>query len=127
MNARELRIGNLINYRIQDNLDEKKDWFEVSEIDATDLAVLENNIDYDYQPIPLTEEWLVRFGFELQPMKHDLREWYFIEDGKFSMNNARGFWSHSPIYLEDVIGIKYIHQLQNLFYALTGKELELKN
>lgn len=114
MKASELRIGNLVyGY---------KTVWDVDSTDFCNIGVIET-----YKPIPLTEEWLLKFGFELQPKKNDLNSWYYIEKGKFSMNNARGFWSHSPIYLEDVVEIKYVHQLQNLYYALTGEELEIIN
>lgn len=70
-------------------------------------------------PIPLTVEWLKRFGFK---------------------RNMGGLWTNgisirNPI--ENIfelrvsdgfgyINIRYVHQLQNLFYSLTGQELEWK-
>lgn len=134
MKANELRILNLILYRglpnyvcsIQSPMPSKQKRFDgkfIVEINPPDTF----NVAIDeIEPIPLTEEWLVKFGFKLQPLKNNTKEWYFIARGKFSMNNERGFWSHSPIYLEDVLQIQYVHQLQNLYFALTGEELTIK-
>jgi len=121
MKASELRIGNLVNYKIVDKLDERKKWFEPCEIDAVDLQV----IDSDYQPIPLTEEWLLKFGF-----KYSLR----LDDFMFKDKNdifeiqsyKKGFlnlvlWHDNEILQE----LKYVHQLQNLYFALTNEELTL--
>ena len=133
MEANELRIGNLIEYRIQDDLDDRKDWWEVSKIDATDLCILESNIDYDFRPIPLTEEWLLKFGFNKEYQKGyigiDVCNSDFVlteplKMGEWQTNYTFQFETGSvPKFKE----IKYVHQLQNLYFALTGEELILKN
>jgi hypothetical protein len=66
MEAKDLRIGNLVNYKIVDKLDSRKEWYEVSKIDIDDLRVLQvkDEMNQDYKPIPLTEEWLLKFGFD---------------------------------------------------------------
>ena len=68
MNATELRIGNLVNYLIIDEVDKRKQWYEVSEIDYDDLRILNNKheMNKDYQPIPLTEESLEYWELEKQ-------------------------------------------------------------
>jgi hypothetical protein len=119
MKASELRINNLVNYKIVDELDERKEWFEPCEIDAVDLQV----IDSDYQPIPLTEEWLLKFGFEKSDNNFD---WY-IKD-----NYCVSFLKELDLIVfkikfqtVDICKIKYVHQLQNLYFALTNEELTL--
>lgn len=64
--------------------------------------------------IPLTDKWLKKLGFEYVK-EHE--SWgngkigvFFIE-GEVSYNIAR---------------MKNVHQLQNLYFALTGEELEVK-
>ena len=133
MKVNELRIGNLIEYRIQDDLDDRKDWWEVSKIDATDLCILESNIDYDFRPIPLTEEWLLKFGFNKEYQKGyigiDVCNSDFVlteplKMGEWQTNYTFQFETGSvPKFKE----IKYVHQLQNIYFALTGEELILKN
>jgi hypothetical protein len=68
------------------------------------------------QPIKLTEEWLLKFGFEKKESIWSLNEieltsWFTF---RFSKN---------PLKLQE---IDYVHQIQNLYFALTGEELIIK-
>jgi hypothetical protein len=121
MKAKELRIGNFINYRIEDKFDERKEWLEVSEIDAIDLQCID---DIYYSPIPITKEWLIKFGF-----KKNNRAYKLSNFGKFiffEQLNSFGFYPagllNSLIRMDN---LKSVHQLQNLYFALTGEELEI--
>jgi mannosyltransferase OCH1-like enzyme len=83
------------------------------------------------KPIPLTEEWLLRFGFnqsnyELYCERHEemeLRNRYnkfFIEiEEEENMNFVLAIG-------DEKIDFEFVHQLQNIYFALTGEELELK-
>lgn len=66
------------------------------------------------EPIPIAEEWFLRFGFELFP-------WGWVK-GKFLI--TMGFVLQVGNGLS--IKIENVHQLQNLYFALTGEELTLK-
>lgn len=87
---------------------------------------------HGYKPIPLTEDWLLKF-----------KEIYLI--GKCSSRYAyrEGYYCFGSLYLskdfelctEDYDSdcmpglctqIKHVHQLQNLYFALENKELEIK-
>ena len=78
-------------------------------------------------PIPLTEKWLLKFGFE----ETEKRTWELSQIGNdidlcISLNDGKGtaiLWQADPIYIQN---IDNIHQLQNLFFALTGEELKVK-
>jgi hypothetical protein len=88
--------------------------------------------------IPLTEEWLLKFGFEKNLHNNYIREYITIGDDKIFIvhppknvfNDARG----TDLFGVSVQGgdldtvalsaIKYVHQLQNLYFALTGEELQ---
>jgi len=83
------------------------------------------------KPIPLTEEWLLKFGFEKVACIHEI---YEIET---NLNNVKYFniqiSEGALIASVDCYGketniaeLKYVHSLQNLYHALTGEELELK-
>ena len=63
MKAKDLRIGNLVNKKIIDDLDPRKEWYEAAAIDAQDLVWLEENPndEEEFQPIPLTSELLLKF------------------------------------------------------------------
>lgn len=104
MKAKELRIGNLVtgySYDVAISLEDFKDFYTG-----------DDNID-SYKPIPLTEEWLLKFGFENQLVEFVLDNFYL----KRTKN-------HFEYYCNNRAEIKYVHQLQNLYFALIGKELE---
>lgn len=77
----------------------------------------------DLNPIPLTEEWLLKFGLTK------------TNGGNFSCNDICVYDNLENINISLENGDisvelrcpKYIHQLQNLYFALTGEELETKS
>lgn len=86
----------------------------------------------DISPIPLTEEWLLKAGFEQDGAYYikDLFGSTFIEfdcDGELYnlfIRQLGEFGESDCIFMS--ITIEHVHQLQNLYFALTGKELEFK-
>jgi hypothetical protein len=115
-----LRIGNLVYHRLND----------FSEFNVTPIVGLNSN-DFNLlehaghiKPIPLTEEWLLKFGFSLdEGITIRVSEFNW-----FSLSNLNIGYFYSVNGGEYLIGkpIKYVHQLQNLYFALTGNELTLK-
>jgi hypothetical protein len=78
------------------------------------------------KPIEITEEWLVRFGFEKETIRVAKIKTYRL--------NGLSVWFNSDKIISVYIGeqrvddgckIKYVHSLQNLYYALTGEELTI--
>jgi hypothetical protein len=64
----------------------------------------------DFEPIPLTEEWYEKLGLK-----------------KITAFNGAVCWGndkfvHSGVHPE----CEYVHQLQNLFFVMTGDELTIK-
>lgn len=118
MEARELRIGNIIEHG-DDGI------ASVSGYGIYQMSTTENGgIQYckDWKPIPLTEEWLLKFGFDKKPTQK-IRSWYKKNNIMVSVN------VDSLVYYKDVgieNNIKHVHQLQNLYFALTGEELTIK-
>jgi hypothetical protein len=74
---------------------------------------------YDVEPIELTAEWLVRFGFR-KSRGGDYILGNFRCDGRMLAVEV-GYNDECFLYL----GCKHVHTLQNLYFALTGKELVL--
>lgn len=143
MESRELRVGNNIKDRGGKTL--KIDYFEYDKIcQKVELPFgqvghpFTENFEF-LEPIPLTEEWLLKFGFE----KKD-NNWFSInyytelreasEEFCIQINMSSGrmcFFETSekeyeqyPIFSKKPI--KHVHQLQNLYFALTDDELTLK-
>jgi len=82
------------------------------------------------QAIPLTEEWLLKFGF-----KKNIDEAYEIETGRKAITISEAqddgycFLCYRCDIGMDYVGIDfvdYVHQLQDLYFALTGEELTIK-
>lgn len=131
MKTTELRIGNYHLYHMVDKLDERVEWDEVCQIDFDDLRILSEFEDNpEYQPIPLTEEWLLKFGFEGKVSKtSNCGNYYLNYDAEYGHHDMalwyqRGSWCFSHTGRFTVL--KYVHQLQNLYFALTGEELTIK-
>ena len=108
MKATDLRIGNIVNLDGYYNTIKGGICLMPSEVER-------------YKPIELTEEILLKCGFE----KHFELDnvlcllGFSIEDrsGKFNL-----FYNGACV----VPSIKYLHQLQNLYFALTGEELNIQ-
>ena len=115
INPQELRIGNYIS--------NKKDiLFNVLPEDIETISKFPDN----YNPIPLTEEWLLRLGFHKGSIPEpDGSRCYYkgMLDVIFKTSNGFIYSNHKP---SGHTKIEYLHQLQNLYFALTGVELELK-
>lgn len=133
INPKELRIGNLIydeDYKIGKitRIDNDREFFHDTENKLYKCALSLNYSDWrgslgkwlnKCHPIPLTEEWLLKFGFE----KYEDIPWTYIK-GPIKINAG----NHFTIFVFDRSinqdCIPKIHQLQNLYFALTGEELK---
>lgn len=122
MKATELRIGNLIeiNERVEPvvSIDNYCINYTVNRVGSHAIKQF-HQIDR-VKPILITKEWLFKFGFVQQywnffPMTYYRKGniLYSLSDGNIEL--------HKPnTYLTQ---LKYVHELQNIFFALTGEEL----
>ena len=123
MDAKELRIGNWIeavakmgNYFMQVQL------MHISAI---------NENPHCANPIPLSHTSLLMCGFERES------ELSFIsKQSNFISIREQGSWTNGKPALDNryvlyknyagaIAEVKYLHQLQNLFFAITGEELKV--
>lgn len=123
MRASELRIGNLVE---SIGTNGNPDKFVQINIKSYHLQTCERNPEL-FRPIALTEQWLHKFGFKKDPMNPRIYrngiEIYNSDDGKFRLNEYCEFGQiENP---EDQNEIKSVHRLQNIFFALIEKELEI--
>lgn len=125
MNAQELRIGNLI---IRQDLVNDHDRIEkIIELGKKALITGPINVLCEYskiKPILLTEKWLIKFGFEKAKQPNGAI-FYGQRNKKFRFTENK----RNEYYLfgyEYPVEIQYVHQLQNLYLALTGEELTIK-
>jgi hypothetical protein len=117
LQSKELRIGNFI-----ENTDSQMASYMV--VNADVIKQNELKMYASLEPIPLTEEWLLKFGFEesmswtyVIELQGNLKLVYYLGEKGWSI----GFKTYS-----DFSNLEYVHQLQNLYFALTGEELTLK-
>lgn len=123
LSATELRIGNLFYYHIVDEMDERGEWDEISQIDYDDLRILtEFKDNSEYKPIPLSEEWLLKFGFT-KPAHSFIGDIFHLSEWDEFKNTWCVVMNKNNAVV--VSKLKYVHQLQNLYFALTGTELPI--
>jgi hypothetical protein len=116
MKASELRIGNWVNNNPRDG---------VITVFSNDKCVIRHKAGIDrafiekLEPIPLTEEWLLKFGFK----KNDNNQFILMEGSvDILFNKDLNGWTCDGINFS-INMTEYVHQLQNLYFALTGEEL----
>jgi hypothetical protein len=114
MKVTELRINNWVQFKHTET---------PVRVDLGDFVMAREYKDErldDYEPIPLTEEWLEKFGFDEIEMSIPVA--YKTKSGFRIKEDQRGYWMQ---YKYGTVIIKHVHQLQNLYFALTGEELTL--
>lgn len=135
MEAEDLRRGNLI-LTAKDKGGKKFLRSIVQEIKKDSVVVDGDRVVLitDCEGISITEEWLKQFGFQWETDKRkshlgiriiDEDSWlhfYFNESGSMELTQLS---NHSFLSQFDFPALKHIHQLQNLYYALTGEELKI--
>jgi hypothetical protein len=140
--ANELRIGNIVNHK----------GVVVSILPNDILALYQREVvgneNNEYQPIRLTEGWLADLGFRLESTSKWVSGYNSIKRTDKVYTDNVFYDVDSPkiqidvIYNEDetvlrrigikdsignkTLDIKYVHELQNIYFSLCGEELTLK-
>lgn len=125
--AKELRIGNLHLCRPLNIPRMGISSDGVCSITGFGIHIQETNPSEELAGIPLTEEWLIKFGFEKNEAEAPgIAIWDEFNIGRFIIaNHGTGLLPFHFVPVNGkVIDIKYVHQLQNLYFAVTGEELE---
>ena len=139
MEANELRIGNYVqtnDKRLGNNV-RPFGIYPVFEIGSNHVSCYHSKDNEhggfykleDLKPIPLTEELLLKSGFyKAEYLEHifniNIDGLYFAFDEAFEGGKDENIVGD----FDECVTIripKYLHQLQNLYFALTGKELEI--
>lgn len=124
MKAQKLRYGNIVQH-----------YQNLITIDGfDDITVFNKNCGdipiYEIRPVPISIDWLVKFGFKEKDQLGDdfTVEEYTFRDyilGQFEVCYNR---SDACFTCNNIVGINlqeyiFVHELQNLYYILTGKDL----
>lgn len=122
MEAKELRLGNYLMYAGSEC------FFKVT---IEDLKIIEDGSNC--RAIPITEEWLIKFGFEIS------EDSYSDNLGNHICSHKEALFGENPITYDYMIILKnlgdgwfyknshhkinYVHELQNLYFSLTKSEI----
>lgn len=120
--ANEIRCGNLVVYVNDGRL------FKIYEIDQSGIRVINEDEDTwmeyeNFEGVELTPAILERCGFEYKG-----GDGYVLPNGFSVYVSLRNGWMVGDSkHIPQIKGFEYLHQLQNLYHALTHEELTLKN
>lgn len=132
----ELRIGNLVNPKIGDFEHVAtitalgiNAWMEL-DFDEIDLSQTQQMEYGEIEPIPLTPEWLEKFNLTKSKIL-GIDCWILYEVGDLFLEEMTEGSFIAGLKTEKgasyfAWNIDYVHQLQNLYFALCGTELEIK-
>jgi hypothetical protein len=111
----ELRVGNLLKV--------DKYYWTVEDIindDSTCELYFKENPEYNHwlnaEPIPFTDEWIVKFGLSKENGYP-----YKFNKGYLKIRNGIFFFKYHDLEVDLI----FVHQFQNLNFALTGVELSV--
>lgn len=137
LHAHELRIGNCLRLGevILKVSEINNNCFYTTEEDGNDFK----STVWDIEPIELTEEWLLKFGFIKSGTNTD-SHWYKGDNegiSRIGLKQYKDLFNNNHISFDFNVGgaycissvdikIEFVHQLQNLYFALTGEELRIK-
>lgn len=108
MKANELRIGNYYQW------DGEGKFLQIG-IEQLQKLIIGTTL---IMPIPITEELLLKLGY----LPCNFRDNYFVISG-------HSIWKCNDMFMCDKNGIvlKWVHQLQNLYFILNNQELKFKD
>lgn len=138
MNANELRIGNYLNTPRADQSPFRIDVIEFASKNNIKVGMNVHKLPHPFnenqfidahpltwelkelKPIELTEEILLNCGF----VKDEFDNWE--NETRLGLYKPEEFDGYLSVWGESTVGeCNYLHQLQNLYFALTGQELEI--
>lgn len=134
LQSKDFRIGNYYNFEDTTGLIlEQVEYIDTHCVDVNPFDLI--------KPIKITNDWLLDFGFE----KIDYYKFRLIFQGSYielkNVDESEGepytkdgnitdwvcFYGLEDDESTTLCYPNYIHELQNLYFALTGEELELKS
>jgi hypothetical protein len=139
MQPTDLRIGNYIFGSLKNINNEIKTFIgKIKYLDVTEKEVYDCQIDVldsdlndiketlgEKKPIPINEDWLKKLGF--RPINnHEFSLW--IDEYECSSFFVERKYYGIRVGEKDVFTkhVSTVHELQNIFFALTGKELTIQ-
>lgn len=122
--SNDLRIGNYFNYRLAGV-------FKVVKISNVSISGDRGKgvVDFSFKditPETLTEQWLINFGFFIVETNGAIEA--TLPNFRYSIQTVENYEGFFFCDGENVLtNFNYVHELQNLIFALSKTELILKN
>lgn len=125
MKVSELRLGNYIlhNGEVMPVVQIERRYKTIFRLN--DLDVDERIIEDHFRPIPITPEWLERLGWQV--VDQGSGAYYWLEKQCWFHIHSSADGTLYANFNNNAIPINSLHQLQNLYFALTGEELTINN
>jgi hypothetical protein len=145
MKAQDLRIGNIVSCKaylseptnvieIMHSGDERGNYLRLEGVPHG--VWMENKGELIVEGVPLTEDVLVKLGFVktddygdqiyYEPKERENRDYYICFDHD-DISFGLSVFGNCTNLLYDDANLQFVHQLQNLYHALTGEELTFNN
>ena len=130
--ANELRLGNALEYLVEDCVDNSSEWMLniVDTADIVDAASNESIFNKYYRPIPLTPEILEKCGFKKELFEMSGCEVWHVPNTLWRVARSYRDENEYKLWHERISPptwnlktLKYLHELQNIIFALTHEEL----
>lgn len=127
--ANEIRVGNFINEKVLGNVKILEIHTKVVIVEAINLTVNKEKIAQQYtlslnhiEPIEVTDyDILLKFGFETK-----IDDMYLIFGNLFFVKFNDDEYVHlNDVKCNTIYSYKYLHELQNVYFSLTGQELSV--
>lgn len=132
MKITELRLGNHVKFKeyIFSVIEIGTERGAMISIDIVKQVTINDKLNIHIEavrPIPITEDILLQLGFKSVGLSGFVFQKKVSSGNYFTIESDCGLWyPHFNNQLCSIAEFKYIHQLQNLYYAITGSELRLK-
>lgn len=122
MKSSELRIGNLFElskgiFGLPETV--KLNAYQIYNLSNKEEGAIVAEYYHYITPIPLTQDWLLKFGFILNPWG-----WVIKSNNDFGLTLSVKSFNYK-VSGNNQVKVKHVHQLQNLYFALTGEELKI--
>ena len=130
MKTTDFRIGNYVQHIPTKTLCRVSELTgEASCISADEVERYGHTIRRDLEPILLREKWFGLLGFEnyftSDPQDRGAGRCFNIGNFKVYMPNEDYYRFIYNINDEETVELEYVHQLQNLYFVIKGRELKL--
>lgn len=130
MKITDLRVGNILSFVLPNKFCQV-DYLLPDLVGSSQLGLVSENFNAerpieDFKPIELNQEWFLKFGFERKYFKDKpvfvCKHYMFLDFTYYIEIKESGFIAFNVFncFLKQ---IKYVHEFQNLYFALTGDEL----